>query len=300
MTYRNGVLIYNPQAGSLRRHPERLSRALAALRGAGWLIEARPTTGPSTAGALAKAAVADGVDVVVVAGGDGTINEVLTGLGGAQVPLAALPGGTANVLCCELGLRSSMEEVARLLPNFGERRIALGQYLTAAGSRRFAMMAGFGLDAHIIQQIDPALKAKFGKGAYWYAGLRSVFHRLPEFQVSVDSQTYRASFALVTRVRNYGGDFEIARNVQLVSPDFEIVLFSGTSATVYAKYMAGIALNRLEGMSGVTILRGTVVEIAGGETPVHVQLDGEAAGQIPGRVEIVPDALTLLMPDTYG
>jgi diacylglycerol kinase family enzyme len=162
------------------------------------------------------------------------------------------------------------------------------------------MMAGLGLDAHVVHHLNPDLKRRAGKIAYWIAGFSSVLRRLPEFTVRVDGQDYQASFALITRVRNYGGDLEIARSVQLSSPDFEIVLFAGSFATVYVKYLAGIALNQLKGMAGVTILRGSTVEVSGGQPPVYVQLDGEAAGRIPGRVEIVPDAVTLLMPPSYG
>ncbi len=284
----------------MRRHPGRLARALAALRGHGWTLNERPTTGPNTAGALAAEAIARGADLVLAAGGDGTINEVISGMVGSSVPLAALPGGTANVLCCELGLPGNMEKVARMLPEFVPQRIALGRHSSEKGARHFAMMAGVGLDAHIVEHMNPGLKKKLGKFAYWIEGFRSVLRRLPEFAVRVDGREYRASFALVTRVRNYGGDLEIARSVRLTSPDFEIVLFSGSMAPVYLKYFTGVALNRLEGMSGVAVLRGSSVEFLGAQMPVFAQLDGEAAGAIPGLVEIVPDALTLLMPANYG
>ena len=169
--------------------------------------------------------MAGGADIVVVAGGDGTINEVVSGMAGSSVPLTALPGGTANVLCCELGLSGSMETVAQQLPGFAPHRIALGRFISANGARTFAMMAGLGFDAHIVQHINPALKQRFGKAAYWISGFRSVLRSLPEFSVRVDGREYRASFALVTRVRNYGGDLQIARDVRLLSPDFEIVPF---------------------------------------------------------------------------
>ncbi len=300
MTYRNGALIYNPQAGTLRRHPERLARALEVLRGHGWILNERPTTGPNSAGPFAAAAIAGGADLIIAAGGDGTINEVISGMVGSSVPLAALPGGTANVLCCEMGLPGSMEKVARQLPDFAPRRIALGQFTSGKGSRHFAMMAGIGLDAHIVEHMNPGLKRHLGKAAYWIEGFRSVLRRLPEFAVRVDGREYRASFALVTRVRNYGGDLEIARSVRLTSPDFEVVLFSGSLAHVYLKYFAGVGLNQLQGMSGVEVLRGTTVEVFNPDAGVFAQLDGEAAGAIPARAEIVPDALTLLTPAHYG
>ncbi len=273
---------------------------MAILRSHGWVLNERPTTGPNTAGAFAEAAIAGGADLIIAAGGDGTINEVIGGMVGASVPLAVLPGGTANVLCCELGLPGSMEKVAQRLPDFAARRIALGRYTSANSDRPFALMAGVGLDAHIVEHMNPGLKRNLGKFAYWIEGFRSVLRRLPEFTVKVDGRDYRASFALVTRVRNYGGDLEIARQVRLTSPDFEVVLFSGSLAPVYLKYFAGVALNQLKGMAGVEVLRAQSVEFQDPDVSVFAQLDGEAAGAIPSRVEIVPDALTLLMPPSYG
>ena len=109
------------------------------------------------------------------------------------------------------------------------------------------------------------------------------------------------SFALLSKVRNYGGDFEIARSVTLLHDEFEVILFEGKAVSQYVKYFAGMALNRLAGMSGVTVLRADCVKIAGahGER-MRVQIDGELGGMLPAEFEIVPDALTLLAPAGYG
>src|SRR5207248_1624497 len=109
------------------------------------------------------------------------------------------------------------------------------------------------------------------------------------------------SFALITKVRNYGGDLQIARRVNMLDDQFEVVLFAGARATRYLKYLSGVAANRLAGMSGVTILRAReAVFSAASDDRVHIQIDGEYAGRLPGKVEIVPDALTLLTPASYG
>jgi diacylglycerol kinase family enzyme len=102
-------------------------------------------------------------------------------------------------------------------------------------------------------------------------------------------------------VRNYGGDFEIARQVTLLEECFEVVLFEGRSTIPYAKYFAGMALRRLAGMKGVTMLRTGNVKLAcPGDQRVHVQIDGEYAGRLPAEISIVPDALTLMVPPDYG
>jgi diacylglycerol kinase family enzyme len=86
----------------------------------------------------------------------------------------------------------------------------------------------------------------------------------------------------------------------MLDDQFEVVLFAGPRAPRYLKYLTGVAVNRLDGMSGVTILRAREATLrpASGE-PVHMQVDGEYAGRLPGKIEIVPDALTLLIPEAY-
>jgi diacylglycerol kinase family enzyme len=105
----------------------------------------------------------------------------------------------------------------------------------------------------------------------------------------------------LSKVRNYGGDFEIARSVTLLHDQFEVVLFEGDTATRYVKYFAGMALNRLDGMSGVTVLRADRVKISAAEDRrAYFQIDGELGGTLPAEIRIVPDALTLLVPERYG
>ena len=134
-------------------------------------VTAAPTTGPNTAGAMARAQIAGGADLIVVAGGDGTINETAEGMIGSEVPLGVLPAGTANVLATEMKLGGNLERVARRLGELRPRRISLGYIACDGGkvSRHFLMMAGVGLDAHVVSQVNPALKARTGKFAYWVA-----------------------------------------------------------------------------------------------------------------------------------
>ncbi len=262
-----------------------------------------PTTGPRTAGAIAARCIADGADLVIAAGGDGTVNEVLEGMLDSPVPLAILPGGTANVLANELGLSSNMEEAARALLNCAPRRLSVGRVeRDLEPARHFLLMAGVGLDAGVIYDLNLPLKARLGKVAYWMGGVSRFGRTLEEFQVSVDGRAHACTFALITKVRNYGGDFEIAKTVSLLDDEFEVILFQGRSIR-YAKYMMGMIAGRLSGMSGVHVFRANRVSISPGRDSrarrVHVQVDGEYAGCLPAVVTIVPNALTLLIPPGY-
>ena len=260
-----------------------------------------PTTGPATAGGIARQSIQAGADLILAAGGDGTLNEVIDGMANSSVPLGAMPAGTANVLATEAGLGSGLERAVEKLLLCVPRRISLGLLHCDRRTRYFLLMAGIGLDAHIVYNVSIPLKARLGKMAYWAGGLSLAGCSLPEFHVRVSGKDHLCSFALVSKVRNYGGDFQIARNTSLLDDHFEVVLFEGRNSLRYVKYFIGVAANRLRGMSGVSIFRAREVQIpATSERRVYIQVDGEFAGHLPAKIEIVPDALTILIPPDYG
>lgn len=275
---------------------------MAVLRRDGHNITVAPTTGPRTAAAIAQEYAARGADLVLAAGGDGTINEVAEGLVHTAVPLGILPAGTANVLASEMKLTSHLERAAGRIRDSRPHRISVGHLTCENGavSRHFLMMAGVGLDAHIVYRVSAPLKAWAGKAAYWVAGWAFLGRRLAEFHVEVNGHQRKCSFALASKVRNYGGDFEIARAVSLFDDCFEVVLFEGRSSLRYVKYFTGLVLNRVEGMQGVTVLREKCLKLTSADDQrVYVQIDGEFAGHLPAHLRIVPDALTLLVPPEY-
>src|SRR5258708_9977996 len=145
------VIIYNPHAGKLkRRGSDRLERARRILAEAGHQITLVPTSGPGAAVALARGWVADGVGLIVVAGGDGTINEVAEGMVHSEVPLGILPAGTANVLAMETGMSSNLETAARDLLTYTPERISVGRLDFNNGtpaSRPFLLMSVMCLEA---------------------------------------------------------------------------------------------------------------------------------------------------------
>lgn len=261
------------------------------------------TDGPGSAPDIVRQCIHEGADLILVAGGDGTINEAINGMVGSPVPLGVLPCGTANVLANELRLAAGPEKVAAGLDDLVPARISLGMMLNEDEDRQprhFLLMAGAGFDARIVYQVHGGIKNALGKVAYWIAGFAQVGRRLPEFNVDVDGRCYRCSFALASRVRNYGGDLEIARSVSLLDQCFELVLFEGDSTFPYVRYFAGVLLNRLSGVPGVTILHVKSARFSSpAEERVHVQVDGEGAGKLPVTVSVVPRALTLLVPPKY-
>ena len=132
----NALLIYNLASGR-RRHLRfaEIEEAARILNAADIRTELAPTTGRGTATGIARHAVAQNRDLVITCGGDGTINEVINGLAGSQVPMALLPAGTANILAKELGIPWNIPAAARLIPTSNLRRIALGSVMNATAAR---------------------------------------------------------------------------------------------------------------------------------------------------------------------
>lgn len=266
------------------------------------MVQPVSTNGAGSASGIARESIEDGADLILVAGGDGTINEVVNGMAHSNVPLGILPAGTANVLANELGIGNTMERAADALGECVAERIALGLLTTESidAPRYFLLMTGAGLDADIIYHLSQRLKNALGKAAYWIGGFRKVGSRLPEFSVRAEGREFTASFALASRVRNYGGDLEIAPTISLLDDQFELVLFEGASSFTFLKYMLGVMVRKHPTMRGINILRARKIAfLAPRDSKIHLQVDGEYAGLAPATVEIVPNALTLLVPSQF-
>jgi len=265
------------------------------------LAEPVGTTGPRTAEACARRAVDENVDMILVAGGDGTVNEVINGVTPSRIPVGIVPAGTANVLACELGLGTHYRRAVGMVSQCVPERVALGRLRNAEGEERyFLLMAGVGLDAEIVYRLSGPLKAWAGKAAYWIAGFAHALRWVSQFDAKAAGQNMRCGYALASRVRNYGGDLEIARGANLLEDDFEIVLFRGRNPLRYGIYFAGVLGGFLPHIRGIRVERATRAEFTAPEdSRIYVQVDGEFAGHLPASIEIVPDALSLLVPDDF-
>jgi diacylglycerol kinase family enzyme len=239
--------------------------------------------------------------MILVAGGDGTINEVINGVAPSRIPVGIIPAGTANVLACELGLNTNERKAARMISHCVPERVALGRLRNFEGEERyFLLMAGIGLDAEIVYNLSAPLKAWAGKAAYWIGGLAHFLRPIGQFDAKVGGETRRWGFALASRVRNYGGDLEIARGANLLEDDFEIVLFRGRNPLRYGIYFAGVLGGFLPRIPGIQVERATRAEFtAPRDSRIYAQVDGEFAGHLPASIEIVPDALSLLIPADF-
>jgi YegS/Rv2252/BmrU family lipid kinase len=307
---RNAILIYNPRAG--RGGPKRLQQLEEARRifgAVGIETQLRPTAAPGDATLLAREAVREGRELVIVCGGDGTMNEALNGVtanhSGCQVPLALLPGGTANVLAKELGLPWDIPAAAEILSRGTLVDIALGLAVPLgqpAAQRYFLCVAGAGPDGMMIYSVKPEAKSKAGILAYWWEGFRQVFrYRFPRFRVMTAEHSLDATLIVVGRTKHYGGPFCITTRADLLEDCFELTAITTRSALRYLSYLPKLWRQKLRSERGVFFWKSDLVrcEAIGKET-VYAQVDGEPLGRLPVEFRIVPGALHLLVPTEFA
>lgn len=313
---KKSTLIYNPIAGRRPARREReIRQAADVLRQAKIEVELASTTGPGSGQGLAEAAARRRDDLVLVCGGDGTINEVINGLAHSHVPLGVLPGGTANTLARELRLPHNLIEAASQVPAWTPREIALGRVtwqgraLSAAGPvtptlqascrRHFVSMAGIGFDAYIVRRLSLKLKMSWGVPSYVLEAFRQLGrYPFPPMALKVNGGEYSGTFAVVHRTRLYAGWLHLAPAASLFEPQFTLSLFKSRNWARYLVY-AGAVLARQHGrLRDVEIIHSRKISCAPQDpgTTIRFELDGELVGTLPADFEIVPNALTLLAP----
>jgi diacylglycerol kinase (ATP) len=302
----NALLIHNPNAGNSGHRRRRLldqARHIFATRGID--ADLAETTGPGHATEIATRAAAENRGLVIACGGDGTLNEIVNGLAahqnGHRVPLALLPGGTANILAKELDLPWDIPKAAEKLVHGTVKEIALGLATPLEQPEKkkyFLSVAGAGPDGRIVYSIDLGLKSRVGILAYWWAGVREIFrYKFPHFRVVSGSRKIRASLIIVGRTQNYGGPFKITTEADLFEDQFEILTLATQSGLRYLSYLPSLWLNKLRGTPGVEFFKSdSVVCEPLDANPIYAQVDGEPLSRLPVEFRIVPRVLKLLVP----
>ena len=183
---RRVAVVFNP-ATSPDDAPERKRDLQAALNAAGvevvvWLETTKQEAGQG----LTRQAVEQGVDLVLAAGGDGTVMACVTGLAASGVPLAVLPAGTGNLLALNLDLPSDLDDAVDVALHGDRRQLDVGAL--DGGADRFVIMSGLGFDAAMLRDANPTLKTRIGALAYVLSGLRQLRRRPARFRIRLDDQ----------------------------------------------------------------------------------------------------------------
>jgi diacylglycerol kinase (ATP) len=307
------ALIYNPASGQhLNGYIGAVESAVTILRQAGVQAEMMLTQGPGTAGELARRSIQKGCDTVLACGGDGTVNEVLQALVGGETALGVVPMGTANALAADLGLCAPPARAVRALLSATPVRVSVGQifYHDRQGSphsRYFTVAAGVGPDGQFFYGLDANLKRRFGYAVYLMQALHIwSTHTFPMFDASVlapgipTARVEQVSQLLAVRIGNFGGLVQnLVPGAALRNSNLRLVAFKTRSRLRYLRFIMAVLFRRHTYSSEIESLDAISVECQaqnGSAERVLVEADGDLLGCLPARIEIVPQALTLLIP----
>lgn len=264
----------------------------------------KATTAPGDAQRFGAAAVTDGFDVIVAAGGDGTVNEVLNGIadvpgGFDQVRLGVLPLGTVNVFARELRIPLRLEHAWATLRRAKEARIDVGRVdFVDEGKparRYFIQLAGAGLDARAVELVSWKLKTHAGPLAYVVAGFQALTEKQSRISVDVDGKKAEGEMVLLGNGKYYGGPFEIFPGAVLDDGVLDACVLPSLSIMSLLRMAPGFLFTRKLSGKNVRHLRGRKLALAS-EPPAAFELDGEWIGYLPATFSVEPKKLRMVVP----
>lgn len=285
------LLIVNPFCGGGRSG---LSRRIAhELRYLPYDLDVCETEAPGEARLIAADPPPD-TNLIVAAGGDGTISEIVTGLKDRRIPLGIVPLGTANVLARQfnipLGIRASCDVIS------GGRisMVDLGE----SDRGCFLAIAGAGFDAAVVHKYHPTRDGKTSQSDY----MRHVFqviheYKFPKIQVELDGKivTEKARSVFIANTRSYGGPFVIAPGAKADDGYFDVCVAFARTSFEYAIFMSASILRCHVDMPRIKIYRARKIRcLSDGDVPA--QIDGDPAGFLPLEMTVRPAEIKLLTP----
>ncbi len=299
--------IVNPQAGGFRGFQKLVDKAVNQLSKQGYQVECTDTTGAGDGLRLARQAAAQGYDVAVAIGGDGTVNEVCNGLAGTDTALGVLPAGTGNVYAAEVGIPiwwplkpDAVSQGVKILTTGQRRRIDLGRlHLTDGTSRYFLMWCGIGLDAAISEARKPIQPRSLNYASWIVSGLIVAvdFMGTPATIITDQSTVKkRVLLAVASNGQLYGRIWRMAPEAKMDDGLLDVAVMSGHGWPSTVKHLAGLTLRRHVRDPDFDLYRTAKLSLSS-KDPLPVHVDAETVGTTPVEIEIAPLALSVILPN---
>lgn len=283
------AVVVNPAAGGAGRPLARDIAERLAARGHEVAIE-----DAAAPGHIRQLATTTRAAALLVAGGDGSINEAVRGLLARQTPRPALgiiPQGTVNVLAQDLGLPDDAETLAQIFVRGATRPLHVG----LANGRPFTLMASAGLDAAVVAAVDlglDGLKKRTGRFAYAVAAAQTLLRGdFPDVLAETDAGPLRAKCVVVAKSRYYGGRFVIDAEAGATKPGLSLVALSEISPRAVLALARYFASGRPDEGGCIRKLAVRRVTLTG---DAATQIDGDYLGRTPLEIYEAAEALEVL------
>ncbi|HEV2824142.1 MAG TPA: YegS/Rv2252/BmrU family lipid kinase [Actinomycetota bacterium] len=292
------AVVFNPAPGG-GETAGRKRATQEALEGAGVEVLWLETTREDPGQGLTAKAVAEGVDLVMAQGGDGTVMACVTGLAGTDVPLAVLPGGTGNLLATNFDIPSELDEAVQVALEGDRGRLDVA----AMDDDRFVVMGGIGFDAAMLRDADPRLKEHLGAVAYVLSGFKHLRRRATRFRLRLDDRPPVERTGQGVLIGNLGrlqGGLPVMPDARPDDGLLDVAVLQTRTVLDWLVLAVRVLTRRRRKDPQLELFQARRVEIHC-DTPQPVERDGDPADARDHLVvEVVPEALTLCVPSAKG
>lgn len=286
MDKRNVCIIFNPAA--------RGGKAVSLYGELKELAGTVPIFGATEADSikeLAAAVAKQGYDYIIVAGGDGTVNGVINGIGTSDVLLSVLPFGTMNVFAYELGMRSSQLKKCWDMIQLGQPRTV---DLLLANQSYFVQLAGVGLDAMTVQATDLQMRKTIGPVSYLLSAAKVIGRPAPTLRLRFEHESESTGcFVLIGNGRFYGGPFSLFRDARNDDGLLDLLIFKHQSYLDVFRYLQGVLIGNHTDLPDIEYRQVRSAHVVS-EEPVPLELDGDVSGSTPVHFQVAPKKLQVI------
>ena len=311
---RRVLIVFNPIAG--RRRKRLFAQTVDALNARGCVLDVQVTQGPGDATRITRDAVSTGTfDVIVAAGGDGTINEVIQGMtctGAGEAgdgphqnglydgpAFATIPFGTVNVLALDVGLRQQADAMADTIAGSAQVAATVGLAQNENLQRTFLITAGVGLDSAAVKYLSPRLKRIFSWGAYIFSMILALIRDGDvSLEADIDGDVVRGSTIIITNVSRFGGPHVVAPDARVQGDNLTVLVALGLGRKNLIRYGLAFALGRVPALPDIMVRNFKEVRVTA-PTGYPIQIDGDGYGTVPVTFRLAPAKLKLLVPQGY-
>lgn len=292
----NVFIVLNPVAGSAE--PKAFQNTLASVVDErAWSYSVYETTGQERLREVVEGALSQGYELVVAAGGDGTVSGAASGLAGTGVPLGIVPLGTGNALAIEMGIPLETEAACRLLVEGGQRRAI---DVMRVGEEVYLLDVAVGLSAWTMAETPRESKRSFGRLAYIWTGLRRLLRlSLWRFHLEIDGRPVRTrAFELaVVNAPTMGHEaFKWGSRVRIDDGRLDVCMVGLRGPQSVLRLIAGLLTGQQERTPEFECRPAERQVVVRSRRPLPVQADGEILGHTPVTVSLDPRALEVIVP----
>ena len=303
IAYRRILAIINPVSGL--QDPDDTEKMLRErAQEAEVELEVRRTEGDGDALGWAEEAEEQGFDLVLVSGGDGTVVEAITGLihSNSTIPLAQLPTGTASLIALALGISRNLEKALDLVFDEKSKTVHLDVGYLPQQDRYFALIVGSGYDAHIMEDSPRSLKRRLGFIAYVLVGIKELFSlRRTNITLELDGEIKKvqAHTAMVVNIgRIDSANITLGPDIWHHDGTLDVMVVASTGLRDILRLTWRVLRRDFSNYRDLRFYKAHKVRISA-ETPLPTQIDGDPLGETPLEVEVVPDGVLMLVPESY-